>query len=203
MAGMQVGEDRDPEQPKQEQVTSHEPVVLAGALQSVDLPRRRLPSVEEAERRLATQRARYEQLRAAGAGRAEVRTAEVAAFGAEGLVRLARAQASGELDDLLARCQPFEVQALRIGEACLVGFPGELFAEYGLRLKASTPLKSYPIAYANGECQGYIVTPEAAAVGGYEAAGSLFEPDAGGLLVNAAVSLVADLAGASPGTHRP
>lgn len=168
-------------------------IVLAGAIQAVALPRRTLPSPIEAEQALAAARARYDQLQRQGQGGAARRTAEVDVFGAEGAVRLAQAQAEGEIDRRLARYAPFEVQALRIGDACLAAFPGELFVEYGLRLKAAAPMRSFPIAYANGELQGYIVTPAAAAAGGYEAASGLFEPAAGGVLVDAAVALIRGL----------
>jgi hypothetical protein len=47
------------------------------------------------------------------------------------------------------------------------------------------------ISLANGELQGYIVTPEA---DGYEAGFSLFSPEAGQIMVNAALDLVGSLA---------
>jgi hypothetical protein len=162
-------------------------VVLAGWLQPVELTRRKLPSVAEAERLLATYRTEYERLKAGGTERARVRTAEVAVFGAEALLKLAQAQQSGEVDRMLAALRPFEVQVLRLGEVCVVAFPGEFFAEYALLLKQRASVKSYVVTYANGELQGYIVTPEAAAAGGYEAASSLFEPEAGLTMVNAAL----------------
>jgi hypothetical protein len=162
-------------------------VPLAGWLEPVELTRRKLPSVVEAERLLATYRTDYEYLKARCTAPAAVRTGEVAVFGAEALVKMAQAQQSGELDRMLAKLVPFEVQVLRIGESCVVGWPGEMFAEYGLQLKQHASIKSYVTAYTNGELQGYIVTPEAAAIGGYEAASSLLEPEAGLIMVNAAL----------------
>ena len=163
---------------------------LGGVLVPVDLPRREFPGVEQAELQLAAQLDKYERLRASSAGKADLRTAEVAIFGAEGALRLAKAQRDGEIDNFLHAVQPFEVQALRIGEACAVGFPGELFAHYGLDLKRRAGERVVPIAYANGELQGYIVTAEAATAGGYEAAGSLFTPNAGTVLVDAALAAI-------------
>jgi neutral ceramidase len=122
-----------------------------------------------------------------------VRTAEVAMFGAEALLTLSRANESGDVDQLLDRLRPFEVQVLRLGQLCLVGLPGELFAEYALLLKRGASARAFVITYANGELQGYIVTREAAAAGGYEAASSLFEPEAGMTLVNAALAGVSAL----------
>ncbi|MBE0542551.1 MAG: neutral/alkaline non-lysosomal ceramidase N-terminal domain-containing protein [Verrucomicrobia bacterium] len=178
-------------------------VALAGWRQSVDLKQSELPSVTAAEELLAAYRTDYERLKTNGAQRPQLRTAEVAVFGAEAKLKLARAQQTGELDRLLARLRPFEVQVLRIGEACLVALPGEFFAEYGLELKQRAPMKSFVITYANGELQGYLVTPEAAVAGGYEAASSLFGPEAGAAMVNAALAAISELAGEHPGEIPP
>ncbi|HYE74038.1 MAG TPA: hypothetical protein VEF04_11940, partial [Blastocatellia bacterium] len=56
------------------------------------------------------------------------------------------------------------------------------------------PCQTFVVTYANGHLQGYIVTPEAAAAGGYEAASRLFEPEAGFIMADAAVSLLNQLA---------
>ncbi|MBI2437385.1 MAG: hypothetical protein HYV36_01025, partial [Lentisphaerae bacterium] len=167
---------------------------LAGAISSVELFPRAMPPVSEAHTQLARYRAEYEKLKAAGADRALVRTAEVAVFGAEGAVALAAAAGDGRLAKLLAQLRPFEVQALRIGDECLVGLPGELFVEYVLQIKGRAALKTAVIAFVNGELQGYIVTPEAVAAGGYEAAGRIFEPEAGARLLETALELVRRLA---------
>jgi len=168
-------------------------------LARLDLPRRRLPTVAEAQAFLARRQEEYRELKDAGAERAKTRTAEVAVFGAEAVLQLARQQERGEVERVLAAVCPCEVQALRIGEACLAGFPGEMFVEYPLQLKSHAPLKTFAIAYTNGELQGYIVTPEAAAAGGYEAASSLFEPRAGTLMIEAARDMVGRLARGATG----
>lgn len=186
-----------------EKLTFTHDVALAGWLRSVDLKQRALPSVAAAEEVLTTYRINYERLRTDGAQQPQLRTAEVAVFGAEAQLKLARAEQSGELDQLLARIRPFEVQVLRIGEACVVALPGEFFAEYGLELKQRAPTKSYVITYANGELQGYIVTPEAAVAGGYEAASSLFGPESGAAMINTALAAISELAGENPGAIPP
>jgi hypothetical protein len=168
---------------------------LAGSLQSVNLKRRIFPSVADAEKLLTEYRATYDRLKAEGAERAKVRTAEVSVFGAEALLNLARAQQSGDLDRLLTRFRPFEVQVLRIGDACIAVLPGEFFAEYGLDLKKRAAAKSFVVTYANGELQGYIVTPEAAAAGGYEAASSMFGPQEGAKMVDTALQMIGRLVG--------
>jgi hypothetical protein len=71
-----------------------------------------------------------------------------------------------------------------------VFWPGEFFVEYALEVKARSP-HTFVITMANGELQGYIVTPEAAARGTYEATNALFHPDSGRRIVEATLSLLA------------
>ncbi|HUS80112.1 MAG TPA: hypothetical protein VM283_02525 [Armatimonadota bacterium] len=63
---------------------------------------------------------------------------------------------------------PFEVQAIRAGDLCIVGLPGEVFVEYALSIDAASPcpLTAVP-AYTNGNV-GYVPTAAAFDVGGYE-----------------------------------
>jgi hypothetical protein len=166
---------------------------LAGALATVELPRRKLPTIAEAEALLAACRADYQRLKSEGADRPRARTAEVAVFGAEGVLALARAQQNGDVDRLLETYRPIQVQVVRVGNACVAGLPGEIFTEFGLTLKQHAPCKAFVVAYANGQLQSYVVTPEAAAAGGYEAAGRLFEPQAGSIMVGAALDLMRKL----------
>lgn len=165
-------------------------VELRGQLREVKLPRRRLPDLAEAEQILADYRANYERLQAEAASRPAVRTAECAIFGAEGTRALAEAQQSGVIDAVLDSYAPFEVQTIRIGEAYLVGFPGEMFTEFALAVKRRAKAKAFVVSLVNGDLQGYLVTPEAAAEGGYEATNALFAPEAGKILVDTAVEMI-------------
>jgi neutral ceramidase len=168
-----------------------EQLTLAAARSFVELPVRHLPSVVQAEAMLQEAVLEYDRLKSLRAPRAAVRTAECAVFGAEEQVTLARAQQRGEIDALRERYRAIEVQVLRAGEAFFVGWPGECFVEYGLELKRQTPRHTFVISLANGELQGYIVTPEAT---GYEASFGLFAPQAGSIMVDAAARLVTRLA---------
>ncbi len=74
----------------------------------------------------------------------------------------------------MIREMPFEktvettLQAVRIGDAALVGIPGEPLVEVGIRVKKNSPLSPTSIvSYANGYC-GYIAISEAYEQGGYE-----------------------------------
>ena len=162
---------------------------LAGRMAQVRLPRNRIRPLDEAKQLLAEYVGRYEQLQREQAPRVEVRTAECAVFGAEGALALADADADGSLAAMLADYNPVDVQVLRIGETDLVGLPGECFVEYGLEIRSRSPRQAYVISLANGELQGYIVTPEAADAGGYEATNSVFAPEAGAMLVETALEL--------------
>ena len=65
-----------------------------------------------------------------------------------------------------ARVQPFEIQALALGELVLLGVEGELFARYQLDLEAAHE-PAVLCGFANG-CIGYVPTADEYAHGGYE-----------------------------------
>lgn len=155
----------------------------------LDLPRRAFPTIEEAERKLAAAAQRLEQLRRGGATRQEVRLAEVDWFGAEETLRLTRLAAEGRLEAVYRACLPAEIQVMQIGPWAFVGWPGEIFVEHALSLKAQAH-DAYIISLANGELQGYIATEAAAAEGGYEASNAIFAPEAGRMLVEATLALL-------------
>lgn len=163
---------------------------LGGLLKPVELPRWKLMPLDAARARLNDYVSTYKRLKAEGAPHPQVRTAECAIFGAEGGVALAEAEAAGDIDRVLAAYAPLEVQGLRIGDVSVVGMPGECFTDYALEIKRGAKRRTYVISMVNGELQGYIVTPETAAAGGYEASGAVFAPESGAVLVRAILSLV-------------
>jgi hypothetical protein len=60
------------------------------------------------------------------------------------------------------------VQAWRIGDIGFASLPGELFVQWGLKIKAESPFPwTFPV-YLGGDCQGYLVTEQAWQAGGYE-----------------------------------
>ncbi|HEY3417547.1 MAG TPA: hypothetical protein VGM23_11745, partial [Armatimonadota bacterium] len=166
---------------------------LGGAIGAINPIPRTMPGVPEAEHLLQERVATFERLQHAGAGHGPVRTAECAVFGAEESVTLARAQASGELAQIQASYQPAEVQAVRVGHGVLVGVPAEIFVEYSLEIKRRVDNTVFVASLVNGELGGYIVTAEAAAAGGYEAANSLFPPETGSLLAEKGIELAQKL----------
>lgn len=164
--------------------------MLDARLVPVVLPRRRLPSVAQARRDVERFRRVYGDLKRKGAARGPVRTAECDVFGAEETLYLAECQENGHLAEVLARYTPIDVQVLRIGEVCLAGFPGELFVEFGLETKRRAVRKCFPVTLVNGELQGYVVTEDAVARGLYEANNRVFAPQAGEIMVQAALQLM-------------
>ncbi|MBM4036077.1 MAG: hypothetical protein FJ291_30455 [Planctomycetes bacterium] len=100
------------------------------------------------------------------------------------------------------RTRPLEIQALRLGDALLIGTPGETFVEIGLAIKAASPMpKTFPVAYANGNV-GYIPTAKAFDEGGYEVEHAhkfyygvyRFKPEVERLVTDAALALAKALA---------
>jgi len=167
--------------------------VLAAGRRKVEMIANSFPPVAEAQAALREARERYEKLERAGAPSAALRTAECVVFGCEESLTLARAQISGEVAQWQERYRFAEVQCFRIGDLFLAALPGEQFVEYGLEIKSRAPARAFVISLANGELQGYIVTPEADRSGGYEAAFALFRPESGARMVNAILHLLQEL----------
>ncbi|MCX5658869.1 MAG: neutral/alkaline non-lysosomal ceramidase N-terminal domain-containing protein [Planctomycetota bacterium] len=155
----------------------------------IDFPRRPFPAIAQAEANLKRSVATFERLKREGAARTTVRTAECDWFGAEETLTLARAAADGRLDAAARAAMPAEVQVVRIGPWSFVGWPGEMFIEFALAVRKARP-GAFVISMANGELQGYIVTEEAAAEGGYEASNAMFAPSSGKMLVEATLGLI-------------
>ncbi len=167
-------------------------VAIRAAQSFLDLPRRSFPSVEQAERNLQASVEKLAHLRNTNAPHAEVRTAECDWFGAEETLTLARAEAQGRLQGVVDACMPAEVQLFQIGPWSFAGWQGEIFVEYALAVKAERT-NTFVISLANGEFQGYIVTPEAAAEGGYEASNALFAPQSGQMMVDQTLQMLREL----------
>ncbi len=169
-------------------------VSLAAAVRRVSLVPNSFPTVAEAAARLRAAVAKHAGLAAQNAPHGVVRTAECEAFGAGNALTLARLQATGEMARRQRELGEAEVQVFRIGAVFLVGLPGEQFVEYALELKRQAPARAFVVSLCNGELQGYIVTPAAAAAGGYEAAWAMFHPESGARLVSAALAMMRGMA---------
>ena len=82
-----------------------------------------------------------------------------------------------------------EVMTIRIGDAAIVGLPGEAFSQLGLEIKRRSPASHTLVAGLCNDAIGYLPTEDAFLQGGYEpTVGSTFyEPGSAERLVDAAV----------------
>jgi hypothetical protein len=93
-----------------------------------------------------------------------------------------------------------EIQVMSIGDVAVVGYPAEMFTEFGLHTKARSPFATtLPCGLANGWV-GYVPTRAAFEHGGYEPRfgyQSRLAPDAGELMTATAIEQLHALAGRS------
>ena len=168
---------------------------LAVRQTTVDAPVAPLPSAEEA-RELTERQTRLldEQL-----ARGEISRARHDADWQRGWARDVLAE-YGKVDR--QRAKPLELQAIRLGDALLIGTPGETFVEIGLAIKAASPVaKTFVVGYANGNV-GYIPTAKAFEEGGYEVESAhkfyygvyRFTPEVERVVTEGAIALARDIA---------
>jgi hypothetical protein len=169
-------------------VYSSRPAILSAHTET-DLLRRKFPSVEWAQQHRDDAQKRFDRLKKSQGNHREIRTAEVDWFGAEELLFLARRACSHSLDEACESCLPAEIQIIAIGDWHFIAWPGEIFVEYGLALKALYENISL-ITYANGHLQGYITTKKAVDKGFYEAGNSLFDYKSGDILLKKTIDLL-------------
>lgn len=167
---------------------------LAVGNRRIKIEGKHFPSVEAAVANLVAAREHYQRLRAKNVDRVQIRTAECAVFGAEEVHTLAHAEASGDAENLRKRYSEAEIQVLKIGDCAIAAWPGEFFVEYGLELKSQAPLPVFPVTLANGDLQGYVVTPEAEMANGYEAQMSLFPASLGKQFVSTTLEMLQEMA---------
>jgi hypothetical protein len=157
--------------------------VLGVLTSSVDLPVAVHPDPEEAERRSAALRAHAAELREKGASEHELRDANARATQAGMAAERARLYHGKSV-------VPWPVQAIRIGEAALVGIAGEPFAEIGARIRNLSPFSHTLVSgYTNGGF-GYIPTADAWEGGGYEVETTPFTPGVADALVEGVAGLL-------------
>ncbi len=160
---------------------------------AIEIPLRRFPSIEDAKRAFDAAQAKFTNLQASNAPATEVRTAECDVFGAEETWTLAKAAQAGRLQEVAQSYLPMEVQVVQVSDWRFLGWSGEVFVEFALQIMANHP-DTFIITLVNGDMQGYIVTEQAVAEGGYEASNALFEsPASGNLLVKASEQLLTNL----------
>lgn len=94
---------------------------------------------------------------------------------------------------------PLEQVCLAIDDYAFISFPGELFTEIGLWIKAVSPFRhTYILGLANGYV-GYIPTPRAIAEGGYEPAVRQTDDSAAEIIVAQSLALLRSVHGGCRG----
>jgi len=97
-----------------------------------------------------------------------------------------------------AEAEEVSVGVVRIGEGAIVFLPGEIFVEYGLQIKEQSPFQPTFVVELTNSGLGYVPTRQAFAEGtGYEerlARSSKLVPEAGDMMVEAALELLQELA---------
>ena len=146
----------------------------------VTIPRRKARSEIEIERDIARGQAQL-------AGREGRVDAGVSNLEKE-LIFLAEERTLGRAPSL----EQIEIQHITLGEVEIIGLPGEIFVEYGLGLKRTSP-KSHCLIFGNvNGSVGYVPLMESFEEGAYEtrlSQGSRLAPEAGKLIVQTVESL--------------
>ena len=161
----------------------------------IEAPLADLPPAEEARRLVAQRQAELDQALAQG------KVSQVL-HDHDCLLGWARDVLAEHAKPERAKTTPLELQALRLGDALLIGTPGETFVEIGLAIKAASPLpNTFVLGYTNGVF-GYIPTAKAFEEGGYEVTAAykfyrsiyFFTPAVEELVTRSAVELARALA---------
>lgn len=166
------------------------PVAVQSA--TVQLMRRKFPSLQKAKAYEGHCKNEWDLFIKSGKSRQKIRSAEVNWFGAKELLHLVELQEKGLLEKTWQEAEETEILVFEIGEHKIVGWPGEVFVEYGLQIKKANRNTSV-ITLVNGELQGYIVSKTAAEKGVYEASNGIFAVESGNILVTQTQELLNNL----------
>jgi hypothetical protein len=162
-------------------LTGGHPLTSAGVMAARTFTRLKLKQTIDRDRLLQRQAQVQSQIASATSEQA-IAPLQTEALG----IRIALNSASGTQTDVLT-----EVQALRIGEVLILAFPGEMFVDYGLRIRAVCfPMPVLVAGYAN-DYVGYF--PTDTTDNGYERVIAVVAPGAGDQLMDTALLLARGL----------
>jgi hypothetical protein len=169
--------------------------VLASASVQVEPVWKEIPPIPELEQRIARYWDELHALEARGAPYVEQQTCYLDRLGVELTHGMARAHERGEKAPWEWDA-PLEVHAVRIGDACIVGYQGEVFVEYTLATEQRSPFAhTYVFTLANGIGPGYVVDKTSAEKRLFEAGASMMKPETGQVIMDAAGRLMTRLKG--------
>ena len=164
-------------------VQTTEDARLAAVNRRIRLPLKAFPPVSEMEaevKRLEAEVAKGETEKVSGE---DLRGARNALGRAKGALNKARSfEGQTHLET--------EVQAIAVGEAQVVGLPGEVFAETGMDIKQRSGIPHTFVFSLSNDTPGYIPIRHAFWQGGYESGASSFGPGAAEEMADAALELV-------------
>ena len=153
-----------------------------------------LPSKKEAEKSVEEAKKKLDEVIARKGSYLEVQNADLVLLGAEDSLGYILMKEKGEKIDLLEDELPAEIQVISIGDARIVGIPGEVFVEFGLEIIEKSPnRKTFVVELSNGCLPGYACTGKAFAEGGYETDTSLLTSKTGDIFVEAALKLLNEM----------
>jgi neutral ceramidase len=171
-------------------LSSQVPLVVKSREIAIDL--RVLPDRDRAQAAASKARDEWQAIKAAGAPEPDVWNAELRFLGAEDTLSLVLLKEQGRLAGIEENL-PVEVQVIGIGDARIVGLPGEIFAEFGVTIQYRAPFaKVFVVELANGMLPGYAGTTQAYVQGGYETGASMLTGRSGEQMVEAAVQLLCE-----------
>jgi hypothetical protein len=163
------------------QVDTSEEIKIGAACSSISLNFRDLPTVEGAKKEIQTLRSRIES---SGDVDGMLTKRLKKAMGTYAL-----AEKSDYIRNFIGENVKTQLQVFSVNDDLLMGIPAEFFVEYGLKLQEDMDTGLvFPIGYCN-DIVGYVVTPEAAEEGGYEAGSTLLDGEAGTRIVDGLRSL--------------
>ncbi len=171
-----------------EKMTFTDDIKLGNQWTEIEFPMKSYPPLDEAKEAVRLAKEKFESLK--DGDYLEARNAELAMFGAESVYNYAIEISHGyTCEDL-----PCEIQFLTIGDTLIVGFQGEAFVEYGLRIKEMSPAeKTFVFTLTNGTLPGYMYTQEAIDEGGYEVGNSMLADNAGNILMEKIEEMMKEL----------
>lgn len=174
-----------------DRLSFEEDVKLDARSTSMDPELRSLPPLDKAEAQVNRLEADYARRQEQGAPYVDVQTCSRDLLGARFTLNYARYAARGKQHPVLEREFPIEVQAFRIGDACLVGLPGEIFVQYTLDIEKKSPFKhTFVATVTNGRLAGYVVDQDSADKNLFEAGTSLMTPHTGEMMAETARELL-------------
>lgn len=94
------------------------------------------------------------------------------------------------LSEMTERSRRSEIQAVAIGDTAILGLPGEVFVEIGLRIKGESPASHTFILEQANDSLGYLPTRKAFGEGGYEPSSSFYTDDIEEILVKESLDVL-------------